>query len=125
MDTDDVRTWFSGIAGIVGLWLLASPFVLEASQAILYSNAAVGAAIAVLAAFTAYRLHEEGAFHEIAAGLAGLGGVWALLSPFVLGASGPLLWSNVVVGVVVVALLGYGFYADSELAFRSDESPTA
>lgn len=69
MDTDDVRTWFSGIAGIVGLWLLASPFVL--------------------------------------------------------GGSGPLLWSNVGVGVVVVALMAWSFYADSELAFRSDESPTS
>lgn len=125
MDTDDVRTWFSGIASIVGLWLLASPFVLEASQAVLYGNAAGGAAVAVLAVFTAYRLHDAGTFHQVAAGLAGLAGVWALLSPFVLGASGPLLWSNVVGGLVVVALLGYGLYVDSELALGADEPPTA
>ena len=125
MDTDDVRTWFSGIAGIVGLWLLVSPFFLEAPRALLYSNVAVGALVAVLAAFTAYRLHDAGTFEQYAAGLAGLGGGWALLSPFVLGAGGPVVWSNAVVGTVVLAVFGHGLYVDSGVAFRSDEPPTA
>ena len=125
MDADDLRTWFSGIAGIVAAWLLASPFALEAPEPLLYSNVAVGALVAALAAFTAYRLRDDGTVRQYAAGLAGLGGGWALLSPFVLGAGGPLLWSNVAVGAVVVAAFGYGLYVDADVTLRSGESPTA
>jgi hypothetical protein len=58
-------------------------------------------------------------------GFAALGGVWALLSPLVFGASGPLLWSNVAVGAAVAILFGYGLYADAGVGLRSGESSAA
>ena len=125
MDADDLRTWLSGIAGVLGLWLLASPFVFEAPQLLQWSNVGTGAVVTVLGWFVAFVHYTEGRFNQYAAGFAGLGGAWALLSPFVLGASGALLWSNVAVGLLVAALLGYGLYVEADVGLRSGESSAA
>ena len=55
----------------------------------------------------------------------GLGGVRALLSPFVLGTSDPVRRSNLVGGLVVVALFGYIVYVHSDVALRIGEPSTA
>ena len=125
MNADALRTWTSGIAGTVGLWLLASPFVLEAPRLLQWSNVGTGALVTVLGWFTAYVLYAGRQFNRVAAGFAALGGAWAVLSPVVLGAGGALLWSNVAAGVAVVALTGYGLYVDSDLEVGAGDSTAA
>lgn len=54
--------WGSWIAALLGLWVLASPFVLSgeiASGTPMYSNVVAGILVLVLAAFTAYTIRNS------------------------------------------------------------------
>lgn len=108
----------SGLAALVGLWVLVSPFVLSgpfASGTAMWSTVVAGLLIAVLAAYgaCAIRTSEDDAAGEWSGWIAALAGVWILVSPFVLTGSigsGAPMWSNVAGGIVALVLAAYAGY---------------
>lgn len=118
-ETGSLAAGASGLAALVGLWVLVSPFVLSgpfASGTAMWSTVVAGVLIAVLAAYGAYaiRTSVDDSTAEWSGWIAALAGVWILLSPFVLTGSigsGAPMWSSVVGGVVALVLAGYAGYA--------------
>lgn len=119
-DSASLARWSSWLAALVGLWVLASPFVLSgpiSSGTVLWSNVVSGALVLVLAAFGAYEVRTAttgGALSEWSAWIAAVAGIWILASPFVLAGSitvGTPLWSNVIAGLVVAVIAAYAGYA--------------
>lgn len=111
----------SWIAAILGLWVLASPFLLSGSFGSgtpMWSNVVAGLLILVLAAFGAWATRTAGwtepdSLAEWSGWLAGLAGLWILVSPFVLGGTvgaGTAMWSNVAGGAVAFLLAAYDGY---------------
>jgi len=94
--------WQDVINFLLGLWLIASPWVLSfAGETTAAWNAAVigvAVALAAMSALVAYQAWEE----WIAAALA----AWLIVSPFVLGFSGmqAAAWNHLVVGLLVGVL---------------------
>lgn len=113
--------WASLLAALLGLWVLASPFVQSGAvgtAAPMWSAVAAGLAIVVLSGYGAYAIRstvgiEENSPGELSGWLAALVGLWIAASPFVLtGAVGEGLpmWSNVVAGLVALVLAGFAGY---------------
>lgn len=120
-ESGPLAKWASWLAAVVGLWVLVSPFVLGgtiASGVAMWSNVAAGVVIAVLSAYGAYAILtsaelETNSLKEGSGWIAGLAGLWILVSPFVL--SGPIgagtaMWSTVAGGVVALVLAAYAGY---------------
>lgn len=117
---NDTARWLAGASLLVGAWILVSAFVLEMPDSHYWNNIVVGAAIVVLAGYTAFRA-MEGSVKGWAAGLAGLLGLWMVATPFVYETVGDtILWSDVLSGAVVAILGGYVAYRAS----RTEEAAT-
>lgn len=111
-DRSESAKWVSGIASLVGLWILISPFVYEATEAGLWNNVIVGAAILLIAGYNYYRTVNGYATSVGAMSLVALLGLWTVIAPFVLEIGvEALLWSNVVAGVLGLIFAGYVAYA--------------
>jgi len=113
--------WGSWLAGLVGLWVLASPFVLTgeiAEGTPMWSNVVGGLAILILGAYGAYTIRSlaETATNtpaEWSGWIAALAGLWIGVSPFVLSgelAEGNPMWSNLGAGIVALVLAAYAGY---------------
>lgn len=116
--SESLGKWGSWLAGLVGLWMLVSPFVLTGaieSGTPMWSNVVSGAIVVLLSAYGGYALRTKAessadTTHEWSAWIAGLVGLWVLVTPFVLtGAigTGTVMWSNVAAGIVILALDAY------------------
>ena len=103
--------WMSVLAALLGLWIVASPFVWEATEAVLWNNVLVGAAVFLIGAFNYYLVANDRPTNLASMALAAILGLWVLITPaaFAIG-SEPLVWSNVVAGLVVALLGGYVAY---------------
>ncbi|WP_306061237.1 SPW repeat domain-containing protein [Natronococcus wangiae] len=118
--------WTSGIAALAGVWAIIAAFVWSVPQMLLWSNVGIGALIALFAGYTAYRAMDEMAVHKVVPGLAALGGLWVLVSPFVIEAvSQAIMVSNVVTGVLVAAMAGYSLVRMSEFEAPRAKEPAA
>lgn len=114
--------WASWLGALVGLWVLASPFVLSGavdSGTALWSTVGAGAVIAILAIYGAYTIRtsvasDANSLPELGGWVAGLAGLWIVGSPFVIGgdiAGTAMMASNVVAGLVAFVLMAYvGYY---------------
>lgn len=95
-------TLASGANLILGLWLIAAPFVLNYAPSVARGNDVVmGIIIATLAAvrvFGAYRAAWVSWLNVLA-------GIWMIIAPFALGYSGFAhpTWNDIIVGALVVA----------------------
>lgn len=107
--------WLSGIASLVGLWIALSPFVYETTQAALWNNVVVGAAIFLVAGYNYYRIVND---HPTSVGtmsLVAILGLWALAAPFAFEmGSDAVFWSNVASGALAAILAGYVAYSGRE-----------
>jgi uncharacterized membrane protein YczE len=120
-ESGSLAKWASWLAGLVGLWVLVSPFVLtgEITEGTpLWSNVLGGLAILILAAYGAYAIRSLAETATNTAGewsgwIAAIAGLWILASPFVLSgeiAEGTVMWSNVIGGVIALVLAAYAGY---------------
>ncbi|WP_121744640.1 SPW repeat domain-containing protein [Natronorubrum halophilum] len=109
-----VRT--AGLAAGLGAWILWSAIILTGSGPIIINNVIAGAAIGAFAAYTA-GWPDGGALPSIAAPLiVVLLGLWVIAAPFVLEVPADrLFWSNVISGLLVVALAGGSVYGSWQL----------
>lgn len=115
--------WLSGIASLIGLWILISPFALVSTEAAVWNNVVVGAAIFLIAGFNYYRIVNGLSTNIGAMSLVALLGLWTLIAPFVLAVgSEALLWSNVVAGLLGLLVAGYVAYTGRKVR---TEAPAA
>lgn len=119
IDTGTMKI-LSGIASLIGLWIVASPFVLESTATATWNNVIAGAAIFLLAGYNVYRMTNDWYANVAVASLVALMGLWALASPFLLEmGSDALLWSTAISGLVVAALAAYNAYANQSADTRA------
>jgi SPW repeat len=95
----------SGINVLLGIWLVVSPWFYgyaTASTDVTWNSVIVGLLIVICAAVRSFAPLRRAAL----SGVNILLGIWVLLSPWVYGYSAdvPRLGTNVVVGIVVIAL---------------------
>ena len=112
----------SGANIVLGLWMIASPWVFDYSgKAAVLSSLTVGALVALLAAIRVASLHDS-------AGLSGINlllALWTVVSPWAYGymANEGALLNNIVVGILIAALASWSAIAtDAEQRRRPDAS---
>lgn len=124
MPTTDNIKWLTGIAAIVGLWVIATPFLWDVPATFLWLTVVVGAGITVLSAYTAYVAHTKGQVSRTIAYLAGFGGLFFIISPYAFQISDPnLLLNNFVVGGVIAILSGYSGYVAPAISAPGARGP--
>lgn len=103
--------WITIGIGLLGAWLMGSPFVLGAPTIGAWNNVVVGGALSLLAGHNYSYEREQGKPSQWIASVLLVLGSWLLFAPFILGVSGSLRWNDVIVGVLVTAFAGYNAYA--------------
>jgi len=107
INTDEERVSKSEWSGIgsgwvnilLGIWVIVSPFVLTFHfPKAIWNNVVVGALVGVLAIIR-WSVHQPGW-----SWLNLILGMWLVISPFVLVLSGPVMWNNAILGIVIAAL---------------------
>lgn len=107
----DTTTWTTAAAVVVGLWVIASPFVYDVAETALWNAVIVGVLVAIVAGYNLYRRTDADPVHVGGASLTALLGLWLIASPWALGVTGSgMLWSSVVAGIVVAGIGGYNAY---------------
>lgn len=106
MSTNNRSAWYWAV-GIVGILLVIAPFVLgynDIDEA-LWTSIILGGVTAIVMIYKALA-HDSANWQYW---LAGIAGVLAILAPFILGFDNDdsALWSNIVLGVIIVLGAGY------------------
>jgi hypothetical protein len=117
--------WLAGTNALLGLWLIAAPYVLSTSAAGLYNDVVLGIVIATVAAYNLYRASTGGEVSYAMASLNALAGLWMLVVPLLLGVTGAALWNDLVVGALVALFAGYNAYAGNAARRDRDAPATA
>lgn len=114
MASQDSVTWFAALAALLGLWTVATPFVWSAPDALVWSNVAAGAVVAILAGFVAWKAWDDERVHVAVPAVAALVGLWVLVSPFAFeSVAESVTYSNVIAGLLAAVLVGYTGYVGS------------
>lgn len=107
--------WLSAIVGLVGLYLVASPFIFEATEAAIWNDTLAGTAIFLLAGYNFYRLSRDQLASVGVAALAVLLGLWVLISPSLIEmGSDELATGTAISGLIVALLSAYIAYANNK-----------
>jgi hypothetical protein len=117
--------WLAGANALLGLWLIAAPYVLTTSAAGLYNDVVLGIVIATVGA---YNLDLASTGAEVSYGMASLNalaGLWMLVVPVLLGVTGVALWNDLAVGALVALFAGYNAYAGNAARRDRDARATA
>lgn len=102
--------WLAGLNSLLGLWLIAAPFVFGVPSAAMWNAVIVGAAIALLAGYNYYLVTEGRDLSVGSAAVVSLLGIWVIIAPFVFQPGTTALWNDVIVGVLVAIFAGYNAY---------------
>lgn len=100
----------SGIAALLGTWVVLSTLVYGMGEAAFWNNALVGAAILLGAGYNYYREVTNSPPSLGVAGLVALLGIWLIVAAAVLELAGGAVRSTAVSGLLVVCLAGYTLY---------------
>lgn len=103
--------WLAGINGLLGLWMIAAPFIWGAPAVDLWNDVIVGVLIAGIAGYNYYREANDQSASQGSAVVNTLLGLWLIAAPFVFGVDGVLLWNDVIVGAIVTLFAGYNWGA--------------
>lgn len=103
--------WITAVNSVLGLWLIATPFVLSAPPIDRWNDVIVGISIVLLTGFNHNRERTGRTASKLAAELTGVLGGWLIVAPFVNGVTDVLLWNDVGIGVLVTSFAGYNVYA--------------
>ncbi len=111
--TAKVKHWQDPVNLVLGLWMLASPWVLayQTEPAAAWNAVIVGALIGVLALFELFQVKAWEEWASVALGL------WLVISPWVLGFSGmaTAMWNAMIVGFVVALLALWALGTDRDI----------
>ena len=103
------KHWEDWVGALLGVWLLASPMVIQYGEMVATQNAfLVGVLLFIIAVveITAFRAWEEWINVVL--------GAWLVASPWVLGASSVAMTNLVIVGVLVIALALYEIWDEGQ-----------
>ena len=110
-----VMQWVSGLAALVGLWLVASPFLFESTDTAVWNDTLIGTAIFALAGYNFVRMSRDRLAAVGVAALVILLGLWAAVSPYVIDmGSDTLLLSTVASGLIIAALSTFNAYLNNK-----------
>lgn len=104
--------WLSGLAAIIGLVIIASPWVFaDVTDTGTWHNVALGALVFILAGYSFYQTMNDRPVNVAVMALVALLGLWAIISPFALDL-GPdeLMWAHVAAGLLLFLFGGYVSY---------------
>ena len=108
-----VKHWQDPVNLVLGLWLVATPWIFQfaGEAAPMWNAVVVGVVVAAIALSTLFKAQ---AWQEWANAVLGL---WLVASPWALGfaAIAAALWNAVVVGVVVAALALWALGTDRDI----------
>lgn len=111
----DAMQWLSALVALIGLYLVASPFVFEATEAAMWNDTLVGTAIFALAGYNFVRLWRDQLANVGAASLAAVLGLWMVVVPaFLEMGSDELATGTAVSGLLVALLSAYSAYANNK-----------
>lgn len=111
----DTMQWVSALVALIGLYLVASPFIFEATEQAIWNDTLVGTAIFLVAGYNFYRLSKDRLASVGLASLAVLLGLWALASPSVIEmGSNELATGTAISGLTVALLSAYNAYANNK-----------
>ena len=114
LDTD-VMQWVSALAAIVGLWVVASPFLYEATDTAYWNNTLIGTGVFLLAGYNFIRMTRDRLALVGVAALVILLGLWIAVSPYLIEmGSENLELSTIVSGLVIAGLAAYNAYANNK-----------
>jgi hypothetical protein len=102
--------WLAGTNAVLGLWLIAAPFVLGVSGAGLWKAVVVGSLIALASGYNWYLTTKDGKVSRLVAYSAAVLGLWVIAAPFVFGVGTAVMWNDLIVGAVVASFGGYNGY---------------
>ncbi|WP_101296851.1 SPW repeat protein [Halegenticoccus soli] len=111
----DMMQWLSALVALIGLYLVASPFIFEATETAIWNDTLVGTAIFALAGYNFVRLSRDRLASVGIASLTSLLGLWALISPYVIEmGSNELATGTAISGLLVALLSAYNAYANNK-----------
>lgn len=111
----DAMKWLSALVALIGLFLVASPFIFEATETAVWNNSLVGTAIFALAGYNFIRLSKDRLASVGVASLITLLGLWALASPyFIEMGSDELANATMISGLLVALFSAYNAYANNK-----------
>ncbi|MFC7231906.1 SPW repeat protein [Saliphagus sp. GCM10025308] len=111
----DVMQWLSALVALIGLYLVASPFIFEATDAATWNDTLVGTGIFLLAGYNFYRLSKDRLASVAVASLTILLGLWTAIAPYVMEmGSNELAIGTTLSGLAVAALSAYNAYANGK-----------
>ena len=110
--------WQDGVSVLVGIWLVASPWVLGyyGITAAMWNSVAVGVIFAVAAGAALLKFHEWEEWINVVLG------AWLIISPWLLAYAvmGAAAWNHVIVGLLVLALSSWSIWHFRRLPLEID-----
>ncbi|MBZ6494957.1 SPW repeat domain-containing protein [Natrinema longum] len=111
----DAMQWVSALVALIGLSLVALPFLFQSTDAAVWNDTLTGTAIFLLAGYNFYRLSRDRLASVGVASLAVVLGLWALVSPSVIEMGSTQLATGTAISGLLVALLSaYNAYANNK-----------
>ncbi len=111
----DAMQWVSALVALIGLYVVASPFIFESTDAAAWNDTLVGTGIFLLAGYNFVRLSRDRLASVGVASLAVLLGLWLVAAPSVIDmGSDTLATGTAISGAVTAILSAYNAYANSK-----------
>lgn len=106
--------WLAGTNAVLGLWLIAAPFVFGVSDAGLWNAVIIGSLIALASGYNWYLTTQGEEVNRSVAYSVALLGLWVMAVPFVFGVGTAAMWNDVIVGALMATFGGYNGYVSTE-----------
>jgi drug/metabolite transporter (DMT)-like permease len=111
----DAMQWISALVALIGLYVVASPFIFESTEAAIWNDTLTGTAIFLLAGYNFVRLSRDRLASVGIASLTVLLGLWLLISPTVIEmGSDTLATGTAVSGLSTAVLSAYNAYKNKK-----------
>lgn len=97
--------WRNGLAAIIGIWFIISPWIFDYSdqEGALWTSVAVGAVLLIVSGWALFQEDSSGwAVWQTWVSL--LAGIWFVIHPFIFSLESGAMWTTVIVGAVTIIL---------------------
>lgn len=111
----DTMQWVSALVALIGLYVVASPFIFESTEAAIWNDSLVGTGIFLLAGYNFIRLSRDRLASVGIASLVILLGLWLVVAPAVIDmGSDTLATGTAIAGAITAVLSVYNAYANNK-----------